>query len=175
MSFDIEGKFYMRKKCFQVKYKGTIMVSIVLVLISLCGCSREKISREYKMDKVSDTEPRLHITRITVTNKVTRVDFEYVYKVMRVLTPGTAEALAVAPPGDAGALFIVAANGGKKYKLLKVEGVPTLPDYTILNEGKVAEFVLVFERLDDEVRKFDIAEDNIGSTIPWKFLNIQLS
>jgi len=158
-----------------MKHKGAIMLSVMLVLISLCGCSKEKISGEYKMDKVSDTEPRLHIMKVTVTNKATRVDFKYVYKVMRVLAPGTAEALAVSPPGDAGALFIVAANGGKKYKLLKVEGVPTLPNYTVLQEGKVAEFVLVFERLDDDVRKFDIGEDNVGSTIPWKFLNIQLS
>jgi hypothetical protein len=158
-----------------MKYGITIMLIVMSVLFISGGCSRGKVNREYAMDKVSDTEPRLHITRITVTNKETKVNFKYVYKGMRVLAPGAAEALAVAPPGHAGALSIIAANGGKKYNLLKVEGVPTLPAYTILKEGTVAEFVLVFERLDDDVKKFDITEDTISTTISWKFINIQLS
>jgi hypothetical protein len=44
-----------------------------------------------------------------------------------------------------------------------------------LREGSIVESVLVFERIDDAVRKFDIIKGPAGMDIPWQFLNIQLS
>jgi hypothetical protein len=157
-----------------MKYKAAVIFLSAVLVFVLGGCSREKMEHVYVMNKICDTEPRLSITKITVTNKNTKVDFKYVYKIIRILTPGTNEALSVTPPGQTGALSIVSADGGKKYKLLKVDGIPTMPDYALLKTGSVVEFILTFERIDDFLKKFDIVEGDAGMTIPWKFLNIQL-
>jgi hypothetical protein len=127
------------------------------------------------MDKVCDTEPRLKITKIMVTDKGTTVDCKYFYGASGKIKPGGDEALAVAPPGDAAAIYIAASGTGKKYKLLKVSGVPTLPDSRRLKDGDVVDFVLVFDRIDDDVRKIDIVEgDNKQLSNTWKFLNVPL-
>ena len=71
-------------------------------------------------------------------------------------------------------MHIIAAGSGKKYNLLKVSGIPTLPDSVSPLNGNVFDIVMVFERIDDSVKKIDIVEGNAGMLITWQFLNIQL-
>src|SRR5208337_219494 len=106
--------------------KRRIFMAVVL-LLSLCACSKERSSRQYIMDKVCDTEPRLKITKIMVTDKETIVNCKYFFKTLgkKAQNPG-GEALGVAPPGDPAAIAIIADGSGKKYKLLRVSGIPTL-------------------------------------------------
>ncbi|MBF0557311.1 MAG: hypothetical protein HQL08_00870 [Nitrospirae bacterium] len=158
-----------------MKNRAAVILAIAILACFMGACSRKASFREYAVDKVCDTEPRVRITKITVTDKDTRVNFKYEYKSRSAsLQPGTKEALTLAPPGNADALTIVADGSGRKYLLLRVEGIPTLPDHVFLQEGSVVEFILIFERLDDTVRKINIVEKATGMDITWQFLNIQL-
>ncbi len=159
-----------------MKYRPTIMYMAAILFCLITACSSHKIDRTYVLDKVSDTEPRLRITKITVTDKETIVNCQYVYKALgiKALKPGASEALAMAPPGNPAAMHIIAAGSGKKYNLLKVSGIPTLPDSVSPLNGNVFDIVMVFERIDDSVKKIDIVEGNAGMLITWQFLNIQL-
>jgi len=147
----------------------------VVLLLFLCACSKERSPREYIINKVCDTEPRLKITKIMVTDKETIVNCKYFFKTLgrKAQNPG-GEALGVAPPGDQAAIAIIADGSGKKYKLLKVTGIPILPDSVHPRDGDVLDIVLVFERIDDSVKKINIIEGNAGMSIIWQFLNIQL-
>ena len=158
-----------------MKYRAFIMFIAAILVCFISACSSHKMDREYVQDKVCDTEPRLRITKITVTDNETRVNCKYTYKASgkKALKPGASEALAMAPPGNPAAMYIIA-SGGKKYNLLKVSGIPTLPDSVIPVAGQVFDIQLVFERIDDSVKKIDIVEGNADMLVAWKFLNIQL-
>lgn len=159
-----------------MKYRANIMFRAAILVLVLCACSSHKTDRVYVLDKVCDTEPRLRITKITVTGDETIVNCKYTYKAMgnKMLKPGAVEALALAPPGRPAAIAVIATDSGKKYALLKVSGIPTLPDSIAPRNGDVLDIQLVFERIDDSVKKIDIVEGSEGMSIPWQFLNIQL-
>lgn len=156
-----------------MKYKVNSIFLCVACLFVLGACSSHK-NRDYVLDKVCDTEPRFRITKITITDKDTRVNCRYFYKALgkEAQNPG-GEALGVAPPGHPAAISIIA-DSGKKYNLLKVTGIPTLPDTVHPQDGDVLDIQLVFERIDDSVKKINILEGNAGMSITWQFLNIQL-
>ncbi len=71
---------------------------------------------------------------------------------------------------------LVAANGAREFRFVRVEGIPMKPQNRSTRPGDVVDFVLYFERLDKGLETFDLFECNdYDQIVCWNIYNLYVS
>ena len=109
--------------------------------------------------------------KMTITENSTIVELEWYnssYKNMR----GH-----VHRPGEEETFYILDKNTGEKYNLIDKEGIHWAPDWTELPSYSTLTFQLIFERVNPEIRDFDMIEGNLDTTNenPWHFYDVKIN
>lgn len=128
----------------------------------------------YAMNMTAEDGPNLVLTRVTVEDKVTKLDITMTNR-------GRTEfSMAVSEAGSDHAMFLQLADG-KKIKFQSATGIEVNPVRTKLKPNASVSFTLVFDALDTGVRTFDVfeGEDAKDAVLKkkknlWVWRNVQL-
>lgn len=119
----------------------------------------------YTLQHREQSDPRLYITSVVVSEEQTRVDLEY-----RSDCSNCETNIKVAAPDMGATMYIQDTSNGKVYRMRGAEGIAIAPDKTFVKAGSTRKFSLYFPPIP--MGEFDLLE---GATKePWKFRNIVL-
>lgn len=91
-------------------------------------------------------------------------------------TTGRSMSVSTAPPGNKEAFYIQRADHKKRFKLLRVEGIPLSPQRTNVPAGGSIQFTLAFEPIEPTMTIFDVYEgdEQRPGTTYWNFSDVKL-
>ena len=70
---------------------------------------------------------------------------------------------------------LIAANGARRFRVMKMDGIPTYPKMGNLYGGEQVDFVVYFERLDKGLENFDLFECNdFDQLVCWNIYNLYI-
>ena len=70
---------------------------------------------------------------------------------------------------------LIAANGARRFRVMKIDGIPAYPKMGNLYGGEQVDFVVYFERLDKGLENFDLFECNdFDHLICWNIYNLYI-
>ncbi len=142
----------------------------LLFLLALASCTAGS-GKIYTINKVSDTMVLLRLQTVEVGPDATHVTLRY-------QAGEELRRVGVHPPGAEGAFVITDQAESVTYKLVKVDGISTLPARTVVEPGGTLEFNLVFEAIPGTLKKIHIGEGRYraasGET-SWHFLDVALN
>ena len=68
---------------------------------------------------------------------------------------------------------LIGMNGARRFKFVRVEGIPTDPQRMVLKPGQKIDFTVFFERLDRGIEEFDLFECQDGEQyVCWNLYNL---
>ncbi len=84
--------------------------------------------------------------------------------------------VSTAPPGNREAFYIQRADRKKRFKLLRVDGLPLAPERRDVAAGKSLQFTLTFEPIEPTMTIFDLHEgdEQRAGTTYWNFSDVRL-
>jgi hypothetical protein len=84
--------------------------------------------------------------------------------------------VSTAPPGDREAFYLQRADKKKRFKLLRVDGLPLSPQRTDVAAGESLQFTLTFEPIEPTMTVFDLHEgdEQRAGTTYWNFSHVRL-
>ncbi|NME66576.1 tetratricopeptide repeat protein [Flammeovirga aprica] len=113
--------------------------------------------------KTCDTEPDLKISSINISDKYTKIEFEYTKK------GKTGQYIFLNKPGHKNAFYIKIYK--HKYKLIKTENIGHKDRMTTAYPNKKKVFSAYFEPIPKSVKEFGLYEGKNGD---WNFNNVKL-
>lgn len=134
-----------------------LFLTLIVALATLCGFAQKNKTVEYPFFRTKNTRV-FDITKVTTSKEYTALEV-YFYAADWIKVNSTS--------------ILTGNNSGKKYKLLRSEGVD-IDQETALPVGGYMKATLYFEPLDATDRSFDFSE---GDNVPngWEITNISLT
>jgi hypothetical protein len=127
-------------------------------------------TREYALSKRSDAYDGFILEKVAITERATVLT-------LSIKGGRGVNQMTIRAPGSKSAYFIKRTDGATRYPLLSVAGVPTEPTVVPLAPGVRREFTLTFERLDPDVKSFDVIggdDDRARGRKSANFMNVTL-
>ena len=150
----------------------SLAILAFLMAISISAVAEQAV---YEMEKPSDTSPETVITKVIVSDDETIIYMRHTNK-----HPYYSFPVGLLPPGHESAFFIRDAKSRKKFELLESHGIGIWPAPTHVSPGESLQFVVVFEAIDKDMKRFHLIEGNDyqandgQETESWHFLNVEL-